>query len=97
MAARSCVLSAGLAIAGWLVAGVTGASAQAIIVDPGISPYVDPYPVIVAPPAIVAPPPIVRERTIVIPRPAYAPVPPFAVRVPRYAYSPDDDFVIPDW
>ena len=54
---------AGLAIAGSLGVGATGASAQAIYVDP----YVQPYPVVVAPGSayvaptrIVAPPPIVR-------------------------------------
>jgi hypothetical protein len=92
MTARSCVLSAGLATAGWLAVGITGAFAQTVIIDP----YVDPYPAIVAPP-IVAAPPIVRERTVVVTRPIYAPVPPVAVRVPRYVYPAGVEYVFPDW
>jgi hypothetical protein len=97
MTARSCVLSAGLATVGWLVVGITGASAQAIVIDPYFDPYVDPYPVIVARPRIVAPAPIMRERTIVVTRPAYATVPPVVVRVPRHAYPAEVDYLIPDW
>jgi hypothetical protein len=93
---------AGLAIAGSLGVGATGASAQAIYVDP----YVQPYPVVVAPGSayvaptrIVAPPPIVRER-VVVGRPAYVPAPYFAPLAP-YEYSgygyATDVVVDPDW
>jgi hypothetical protein len=87
------MLRAGLAMAGWLAIGIAGASGQAIVIDP----YVDPYPVIASRPAIVVPRPIVRERTVVIRRPAYALVPPVTVRVPRYVYPADVDYIIPDW
>jgi hypothetical protein len=96
---------AGLAIAGSLGAGTTGASAQAVYVDP----YVQPYPVVVAPgtayiaPApIVAPPPIVRER-VVVGRSAYVPAPVYSYRAPPapYGYSgysyAADVVVDPDW
>jgi hypothetical protein len=80
---------AGLAIAGSLGVGATGASAQAVYVDP----YVQPYPVVVAPGAafvaptrIVAPPPIVRER-VVVGRPAYVPAPVYSVPLAPYEYS----------
>jgi hypothetical protein len=107
MTARSSMLSiAGLAMAGSLGLSATGASAQAIYVDP----YVQPYPVVVvpgsayvAPAPIVAPPPIVRERTVVVGRPAYA----YPYRVPiapydyaGYGYAGYDyaaDVVGPDW
>jgi hypothetical protein len=86
----------GLAIAGSLGAGMSTASAQAIIVDP----YVDAYPVVVAPPAIVARPPvvapIVRERTIVVSRPAYA-VPAWGMPVPRFGYPIGAGYPYPDW
>jgi hypothetical protein len=86
--------TAGLAIAGSLCLGITGASAQAVYVDP----YAESYPVVVAPgsayvaPApIVVPRPIVRERTVVVRRPAYAPAPVVGVLpVPRYDYAPYD-------
>jgi hypothetical protein len=98
MTVRSCVLSiAGLVVAGSLGAGVSGASAQAIIVDP----YLDPYPVVVAPPVIVAPrpilapAPIVRER-IVVSRPAYA-VPAWGAPVPRFGYPARAGYGYPDW
>ena len=82
---------AGLAIAGSLGVGATGASAQAVYIDP----YVQPYPVVVGPGAayvaptrIVAPPPIVRER-VVVGRPAYvaAPVHPYLAPLAPYEYS----------
>jgi hypothetical protein len=98
MAARSCVLLiAGLAVAGSLGATVGSASAQAIIVDP----YLDPYPLVVAPPVIsapvpiVAPFPIVRER-IVVSRPAYA-VPAWGAPVPRFGYPAPAGYDYPDW
>jgi hypothetical protein len=84
---------AGLAIAGALGLGATGASAQAVYVNP----YVQPYPVVVAPgyvaPApIVAPPAIVRERTVVISRPGYVRAPAYGVAVPRYDYYGGYDY-----
>ncbi len=92
MTARASMLSiAGLAIAGSLGLGATGASAQAIYVDP----YVQPYPVVVAPgrayvaPAPIVAPPIVRER-VVVGRPAY--VPAYGVPVPRYDYYAGYDY-----
>jgi hypothetical protein len=101
MTARSCILSiVGMALAGSLGIGITGASAQTIYVEP----YVDPYPVVVAPgyayvvrPPLVAPPPIVRERTIVVTRPAYVPAPAFGVPVPRYGYPADLGYVVGGW
>lgn len=85
---------AGLAVAGSLCIGATGASAQTIYVDH----YVQPYPVVVAPGSayvaptqIVAPPPIVRER-VVVGRPAYvsAPLHPYlAPLAPAYSYAAD--------
>ena len=102
MTARSCMLSlVGIAIAGSLGIGSTGASAQTIYVEP----YVDPYPVVVAPgnayvvrpPLVVGPPPIVRERTIVVTRPAYVPGPAFGVPVPRYGYPADLGYVVGGW
>jgi hypothetical protein len=98
MTARSCMLSlVGIAIAGSLGIGITGASAPTI--------YVDPYPVVVAPgnayvvrpPLVVGPPPIVRERTIVVTRPAYVPGPAFGVPVPRYGYAADWGYVVGGW
>jgi hypothetical protein len=80
---------AGLAIAGSLGLSATSASAQAVYVDP----YVQPYPVVVAPggayvaPAPIVVPPIVRERTVVVGRPAYVPAPAYGVPVPRYDYG----------
>jgi hypothetical protein len=85
MTARASMLSiAGLAIAGSLGLGATGASAQAIYVDP----YVQPYPVVVAPGSpYIAPPPIVRERTVVVGRPAYVPAPVYPYRAPIAPYG----------
>jgi hypothetical protein len=106
MTARSCMLSlVGIAIAGSLGIGITGASAQTIYVEPYVDPYVDPYPVVVAPgnayvvrpPLVVGPPPIVRERTIVVTRPAYVPAPAFGVPVPRYGYAADWGYVVGGW
>src|SRR4051794_39337723 len=87
---------AGLAIIGSFGLGAGSASAQAIYVDP----YVQPYPVVVAPASpYVAPAPIVRERTVVVGRPAYtaapayrfgAPIAPYgyaSYNYPRYGYS----------
>jgi hypothetical protein len=104
-ATASKLLIAGLAIAGSLGVGATGASAQAVYVDP----YVQPYPVVVAPGSayvaptrIVAPPPIVRER-VVVDRPAYvvAPVHPYLAPLAPYGYSgygyAADVVVDPDW
>ena len=93
MIARSKMLSIAGLIAGLLGVGITGATAQTIYYEP----YVEPYPVVVAPggvyvagPPIVAPPPIVRERTIVVRRPAYLPAPAYpAYRAPIQAYDYD--------
>jgi hypothetical protein len=88
---------AGLVVAGTLGTGVSSASAQAIIVDP----YLDPYPVVVAPRVIlppvpiIAPAPVVRER-IVVSRPAY-PVPAWGAPVPRFGYPARAGYVYPDW
>jgi hypothetical protein len=98
MRSRICSL-AGMAIAGSLAFGITGASAQAIFVDS----YVDPYPVAVAPgsvyvapaPVVVAPP-IVRPRTVVVSRRAYVPAPAFGAPVP-IDYAPYGNIVISDW
>ena len=95
---------AGLAIVGSIGLGATSASAQAIYVDP----YVQPYPVVVAPSPYVAPAPIVRERTVVVGRPAYVPAPVYPYRTPiapygyaGYGYGGYDyaaDVVVdPDW
>jgi hypothetical protein len=80
---------AGLAIAGSLGIGATGASAQAVYVDT----YVQPYPVVVAlgaayvaPTPFVAPPPIARER-VVVARPAYVPAPVYSAPLAPYEYS----------
>lgn len=97
MTTRSRICSmAGLAIAGSLAFGVTGASAQAIYVDSYAGPYVDPYPVAVAPrsvyvaPApVIAAPPIVRPRGVVVSRRAYVPAPALAAPV-LYDYAPYD-------
>src|SRR5437773_8075486 len=85
MTARVSKLSiAGLAIVGSIGVGATGASAQAIYVDP----YVQPYPVVVAPgSAYVAPPAMVRERTVVVGRPAYVPTPVYPYRAPIAPYG----------
>ena len=92
MTARVSKLSiAGLAIVGSIGLGATNASAQAIYVDP----YVQPYPVVVAPASpyvaspYVAPPPIVRERTVVVGRPAYtvAPAYRFGAPIAPYGYA----------
>jgi hypothetical protein len=110
MTARSYILSiAGLAIVGSLGFGNTGASAQALYVDPYVDPYVESYPVVVAPgtayvarPYVVAPRPIVRERTVVVSRPAFVPAPVFGAPVPAYGYD-DYDYVggvgyaVPGW
>ena len=109
MTARVSKLSiAGLAIVGSIGLGATSASAQAIYVDP----YVQPYPVVVAPSPYVAPAPIVRERTVVVGRPAYtaapayrfgAPIAPYGYAgysYPGYGYpgySYASDVVDPDW
>jgi hypothetical protein len=77
---------AGLVIAGSIGLGASSASAQAIYVDP----YVQPYPVVVAPASpYVAPAPIVRERTVVVSRPAYtaAPAYRFGAAVAPYGYA----------
>ena len=74
----------GLAIVGLFGLGATSASAQAIYVDP----YIQPYPVVVAPgSAYVAPAPIVRERTVVVGRPAYARAPVYSYRAPIAPYG----------
>jgi len=98
MRSRICSM-AGMATAGSLAFGVTGASAQAIYVDS----YVDPYPVAVAPrsvyvaPApVVAAPPIVRPRTVVVSRRAYVPAPTFGAPVP-IDYAPYGNIVVSDW
>ena len=98
MRSRICSL-AGMAIAGSLAFGITGASAQAIFVDS----YVDPYPVAVAPGSVyVAPapvvlaPPIVRPRTVVVSRRTYVPAPAFGAPVP-IDYAPYGNIVISDW
>jgi hypothetical protein len=98
MRSRICSL-AGIAIAGSLAFGITGASAQAIFVDS----YVDPYPVAVAPgsvyvaPApVVAAPPIVRPRTVVVSRRTYVPAPAFGAPVP-IDYPPYGNIVVSDW
>jgi hypothetical protein len=91
------MLAAGLATAGWLAVGITGASAQAVIVDPYVDAYVDPYPVIAPRPVIVVPRPVVRQRTVVITRPANAAVPPVALRVPGYAYPADVAYGVGGW
>jgi hypothetical protein len=98
MRSRICSL-AGMAIAGSLAFGVTGASAQAIFVDS----YIDPYPVAVAPgsvyvaPApVVAAPPIVRPRTVVVSRRTYVPAPTFGAPVP-IDYAPYGNIVVSDW
>jgi hypothetical protein len=98
MRSRICSL-AGMAIAGSLAFGITGASAQAIFVDS----YVDPYPVAVAPgsvyvapaPVVVAPP-IVRPRTVVVSRRTYVPPPAFGAPVP-IDYAPYGNIVVSDW
>jgi hypothetical protein len=84
-------VSAALATVGLSLSG-TGASAQAI--------YVDPYPAVVAAPGyvvretLVTPPPIVRERTVVVRRPAYVPAP--VVPLPRYGYA-EERYIVIDW
>ncbi len=86
---------AGLTIVGSLVVGVASASAQAIYVDP----YVQPYPVVVAPgSAYIAPPAIVRERVLVEP-PAYVPAPvySFGAPLPPYEGYAADVVVGPEW
>jgi hypothetical protein len=73
---------AGLAIVGL---GATSASAQAVYVDP----YVQPYPVVVAPASpYIAPPPIVRQRTVVVGgRPAYTAAPTYRFGAPIAPYG----------
>ncbi len=109
MTARVSKLSiAGLAIVGSIGLGATNASAQVIYVDP----YVQPYPVVVAPASPYVAPPIVRERTVVVGRPAYtaapayrfgAPIAPYGYagyNYPGYSYpgySYASDVVDPDW
>jgi hypothetical protein len=105
MTTRSRIYStAGLAIAGVLAFGVTGASAQAVYVDS----YADPYPVAVAPgsvyvaPApVIAAPPIVRSRTVVVSRRAYVPTPAFGAPVPidygPYGYRTEVGYTLSDW
>jgi hypothetical protein len=97
--------TAGLAIAGLLAFGVTGASAQAIYVGSYADPYpvADPYPMAVAPGSVyVAPgpvigaPPIVRPRTVVVSRRAYVPAPAFGAPVP-IDYAPYGNIVVSDW
>lgn len=106
MKTRSRICStAGLAIAGLLAFGVTGASAQAIYVDRYADryPVADPYPVAVAPGSVyVAPgpvigaPPIVRPRTVVVSRRTYVPAPAFGAPVP-IDYAPYGNIVVSDW
>ncbi|XIA65202.1 hypothetical protein ACFIOY_01925 [Bradyrhizobium sp. TZ2] len=103
MTTRSRICSmAGLAIAGVLAFGVTGASAQAIHVDS----YADPYPVAVAPrsvyvaPApVIAAPPVVRPRTVVVSRRAYVPAPAFGAPLPfDYDYAPTEvGYAVSGW
>src|SRR5256885_3477916 len=86
MTARVSKLSiAGLAIVGSIGLGATSASAQAIYVDP----YVQPYPVVVAPanPYPYVAPPIVRERTVVVGRPAYSAAPAYRFGAPITPYG----------
>jgi hypothetical protein len=97
MTARTRICSiAGVAIAGSLSLGVTSASAQTFYVDSYAGPYVDPYPVAVAPAGVyvapgpvIAAPPIVRSRPLVVSRRAYVPAPVFGAPVP-YDYAPYD-------
>jgi hypothetical protein len=100
MTTRSRICStAGLAIAGLLAFGVTGASAQAIYVDSYAGPYpvaVAPGSVYVAPAPVVAAPPIVRPRTVVVSRRAYVPAPAFGAPVP-IDYAPYGNIVVSDW
>lgn len=84
--------AAALAILGSSVTA-TGASAQAI--------YVDPYAAVVAPDSgyvvrqtVITPAPIVRERTVVINRPAYVPRP--VLPLPLYGYT-EERYVVTDW
>jgi hypothetical protein len=102
MIARSRMLPMAGLIAGSLGIGSTGASAQTVYYEP----YVEPYPVVVAPgsvyvagPPIVAPPPIVRERTIVVRRPAYVPVPAYRAPIPAYDYdyTGETGYVVSGW
>ena len=84
MARVSKLWIAGLAIVGSFGLGATSASAQAVYVDP----YVQPYPVVVAPGSTyVAPVPIVRERTVVVSRPAYTRAPAYSYRAPIVPYG----------
>ena len=84
MARVSKLSIAGLAIVGSFGLGATSASAQAIYVDP----YVQPYPVVVAPASpYVAPPPIVRGRTVVVGRPAYTAAPAYRFGAPIAPYG----------
>ena len=109
MTTRSRICSmAGLAIAGLLAFGVTGASAQAIYVDRYADPYADPYPaavapgsVYVAPAPVVVAPPIVRPRTVVVSPRTYVPAPAFGAPVP-FGYAPyhsttDVGYSVSDW
>jgi len=74
----------GLTIVGSFDIGATSASAQAVYEDP----YVQPYPVVVAPGrTYVAPAPIVRERTVVVGRPAYTRAPAYSYRAPIVPYG----------
>lgn len=99
---------AGLAIIGSIGLGASSASAHAIYADP----YVQPYPVVVAPASPYVAPPIVRGRTVVVGRPAYTAAPtyrfgaPFApygyagYNYPRYdypGYSYASDVIDSDW
>jgi hypothetical protein len=108
MARVSKLSIAGLAIVGLFGLGATSASAQAIYVDP----YIQPYPVVVAPgSAYVAPAPIVRERTVVVGRPGYTRLPAYSYRAsivpygyggyhPGYSYAGYDyatDVIASDW
>jgi hypothetical protein len=90
---------AGMAIAGCLALGNTGASAQAIYVDSYVDPYavaVAPGSIYVAPAPIVTAPPIVRPRAVVVSRRAYVPAPAFGVPVP-IDYAPYGNIVVSDW
>ena len=94
---------AGIAIAGSLAFGVTGASAQAVYVDTYADPYsvaVAPGSVYVAPAPVVAAPPIVRPRTVVVSRRAYIPAPAFGAPVPYdypYDYTTDVGYAASGW
>jgi hypothetical protein len=103
MRSRICSM-AGMAIAGFLALGITGASAQAIYVDSYVAPYpvtVAPGSVYVAPAPVVAALPIMRPRTVVVSRRTYVPAPAFGAPVPfdyvPYGYTSEVGYAISDW